>query len=827
MACLFNSTNTPEVERQYLTFLGAGADGERSTAAGDQVQWKAEKNAGNDVSAPKSNTNLATRLSNLGGWFQSRVQNTEEKHDLAEDSSPREREVELAPDGRALDLAGTLFSTPESQYHKAIELTPEGDPRLLDYLTNLGISFASRFEQTGELSDITEAILVHQKAVKLTPPGHVDAPTRLNNLAMSLSCRFEQTNELSDICEAISALQKAMELSSHEHVDMSSRHNNLGQLFYYRFILAGDEGDLEQTVSNYASAANCPAGSPRVKLDGARRWADTLLQHHQSPDIIIAFDKALSLVALIIGLEQTVQSRYTQLEEIPGLTLEAAAAACAFNRTDKALEWLEQGRCLVWTQLNNLRTPLDLLYTHDAALAKRITDTAKQLETAGSSRGQLHASMSLGEKISLEDKSRAHLDIAQQWDGLLKLARAIPGFESFLMPSPCSALMHHLPESGPIIVINMNENRCDALALLAGLEEPLHIPLPNFSIRTASTFCAILDSQLRSHNLRVRDMGAITPNDGERGIRPVPIGKRGDDHPVHLVLRGMWEDLVKPILDALGFSPVAPCSGVLPPRLWWCPTGPLSFLPLHAAGIYRGLKRESISDYVVSSYTPTVTAISNQVKNARSVDAKASGLLLTSQPSVAGASPIPGTTSEVRSIFKRAEENGVRALKYEGDELTVDVCLERMHDFSSIHLACHGSQNATEPLRSRFLFHRGSLELGRIIQSNIENGDLAFLSACETSTGQEKLSDEAVHLAAGMLAAGYRRVVGTMWSIGDDAAQSVAIMFYNYLFAQSDTGFDGAMSAYALHHATQQLRLTLDDSENSLLTWMPFVHFGY
>ncbi|KAF6747397.1 hypothetical protein DFP72DRAFT_1174903 [Ephemerocybe angulata] len=108
MACLFNSTNTPEVEHQYLTFLGAGADGERSTAAGDQVQWKAEKNAGNDVSAPKSNTNLATRLSNLGGWFQSRVQNTEEKHDLAEDSSPREREVDLAPDGR---LYGTFMVT--------------------------------------------------------------------------------------------------------------------------------------------------------------------------------------------------------------------------------------------------------------------------------------------------------------------------------------------------------------------------------------------------------------------------------------------------------------------------------------------------------------------------------------------------------------------------------------------------------------------------------------------------------------------------------------------------------------------------------------------
>ncbi|KAF5309714.1 hypothetical protein D9611_014445 [Ephemerocybe angulata] len=139
----------------------------------------------------------------------------------------------------------------------------------------------------------------------------------------------------------------------------------------------------------------------------------------------------------------------------------------------------------------------------------------------------------------------------------------------------------------------------------------------------------------------------------------------------------------------------------------------------------------------------------------------------------------------------------------------------------------HGAENAAEPLKSCFLFHEGALELSTILQANLNNADLAFLSACQTSTGEEKLTDEAVHLAAGMLAAGYRRGVGTMWSIVDQAAEDVSTAFYEYIFTHQEgchAGVDGTHSAQALHHATQQLRLRLDDSEQSLLTWVPSIY---
>jgi hypothetical protein len=50
-------------------------------------------------------------------------------------------------------------------------------------------------------------------------------------------------------------------------------------------------------------------------------------------------------------------------------------------------------------------------------------------------------------------------------------------------------------------------------------------------------------------------------------------------------------------------------SGLDRPRVWWCVTGQFTFLPIHAAGITEHGTRESASDYFVSSYIPTISAL--------------------------------------------------------------------------------------------------------------------------------------------------------------------------------------------------------------------------
>lgn len=49
------------------------------------------------------------------------------------------------------------------------------------------------------------------------------------------------------------------------------------------------------------------------------------------------------------------------------------------------------------------------------------------------------------------------------------------------------------------------------------------------------------------------------------------------------------------------------------------------------------------------------------------------------------------------------------------------------------------------------------------MKTPMPNAELAFLCACETAKGDSNVPDEALHVAATMIFAGFRGAVGTMW----------------------------------------------------------------
>lgn len=298
------------------------------------------------------------------------------------------------------------------------------------------------------------------------------------------------------------------------------------------------------------------------------------------------------------------------------------------------------------------------------------------------------------------------------------------------------------------------------------------------------------------------------------------------------------------------------------PRIWWCPTGSLAFLPLHAAGIYKkgSTPGFNVLDFAVSSYTPTISALLKNIDRAEArdkggPDATAPNVpksfLLISQSHTPGLSPIPGTKEETREIqtlintttFTRPV---IRSLLLEGRDATVARVKDELKNHSWVHFACHAIQDAYS-LKSGLHLHDRRLELLEIMKQRtmseamissdstaVTEWDLAFLSACQTGTGDENLSDEVVHIAAGMLAVGYSSVVATMWSIKDAYGKEIAVSFYKHLLNElSIPGQDGRQeengpgkAAWALDWAVSDLRKTLGDKEEGLLVWVPYVHYG-
>jgi hypothetical protein len=104
--------------------------------------------------------------------------------------------------------------------------------------------------------------------------------------------------------------------------------------------------------------------------------------------------------------------------------------------------------------------------------------------------------------------------------------------------------------SGSTVIITAYKRGCNAIALIAGLGEPLHIPLPDLTIEKASDYRAILNKKVRS-GPRFRDEGESDDEEGETEKRGVARFRRGGEKDVLYVLKALWVEMVKPILDAL------------------------------------------------------------------------------------------------------------------------------------------------------------------------------------------------------------------------------------------------------------------------------------
>ena len=251
------------------------------------------------------------------------------------------------------------------------------------------------------------------------------------------------------------------------------------------------------------------------------------------------------------------------------------------------------------------------------------------------------------------------------------------------------------------------------------------------------------------------------------------------------------------------------------PHVFWCLTGPLTTLPLHAAGLYDAqLSGPKLSDFAISSYIPTLASLLDRNDRGTVTEPR---LLAICQTSTPGQAPLHAAELEVNTI-SQCMKKGVTVLK--DSAATVETTLKAMEDCNWIHLACHGVQDMTEPTSSAIILWDGKLTLAEIIKKSLSQAELAFLSACETATGDSKLSEEAVHLAAGMLLAGYRGVIATMWSIQDEDGPTIAKAVYTQIM---DGGVPNAMrAAEALHHAALQLQ----KQGASFERWVPFIHMG-
>ena len=132
-------------------------------------------------------------------------------------------------------------------------------------------------------------------------------------------------------------------------------------------------------------------------------------------------------------------------------------------------------------------------------------------------------------------------------------------------------------------------------------------------------------------------------------------------------------------------------------RIWWFATGPLAFLPIHAAGIYAtsiAKAGPTLSDFAISSYIPNVRALAERVNSPRVLEERKTAFFIISQPATPNLARILGTTKEVLAIKQLLQNHDVQVLCLEGEAATVN----NKHGNSQLHpfrLSCPSNHQGT------------------------------------------------------------------------------------------------------------------------------------
>ncbi|MGH3947521.1 MAG: CHAT domain-containing protein [Pseudonocardiaceae bacterium] len=419
--------------------------------------------------------------------------------------------------------------------------------------------------------------------------------------------------------------------------------------------------------------------------------------------------------------------------------------------------------------------------------------------------------------------------LAQEWDESVARIRKLLGFEDFFK-SPTLDKLLTAASGGPVVIVNVSQRRCDALIVQERAVTPC--PLPQLTgeevvdrangyletLQSAETAADIHDEARRQRRERPGMAGRQAVQRAERALADAAVATEAM---LTDLLGWLWDVIAEPVLTELKLNH-APGQGDTWPRVWWCPTGPLNLLPLHAAGRHGDLGDSSfrtVMDRVISSYTPTLRALLEARKPIDGAMIDNDRLLVVGLAESPGQRPLRGVAAELDVLAELVPEQRRTVLK--GPAATRAAVQRELQTHRWVHLSCHGKQELDDPSGGGLALHDGVLSISDIATQR-HYAEFAGLSACKTATGGINLLDEAITLAAALHYTGYRHVIGTLWSVYDSVgtADLWATVYRNMVV---DGRLCPERSAEALHQATLALR---DRHPHRPSTWTPFVHIG-
>jgi tetratricopeptide (TPR) repeat protein len=371
-------------------------------------------------------------LGNLAAALRARFERTGDPDDLSEAITRLREARSLAPmPNRSIDtqLASALgeryalgsdpadLTEAIAVTREAVESTPDKHPDYSANLARLSQLLRNRFLAAGQDRDLSEAVALGRRGVAATVLDPVRRADDLQNLAALLSTVYEHNRDLRALDEALTLNRRALELLPSEHPAMIVLSQSMAELLRAKHHETGDVSVLEEAVTfarqaqtlsrlhhrdnpyalyclgaaldemvtdhnrrvameeafqAYRGAATMKSAETRVRITAGRAWGALAIRCKEPQQAVAGYAAAIEVLPVVSWRSLRFAERTRPLREYGGLAADAAAASIEAGLPGKAVELLEYGRAVIWSQVLETRGDLDELLQADPDLADQM-----------------------------------------------------------------------------------------------------------------------------------------------------------------------------------------------------------------------------------------------------------------------------------------------------------------------------------------------------------------------------------------------------------------------------------------------------------------------
>jgi tetratricopeptide (TPR) repeat protein len=392
-----------------------------------------------------------------------------------------------------------------------------------------------RFRLSHDEVDLANAI---EKLEAVSAIIHPQLYAALHDLSNALQLRFQMNRSVDDIETAIKHQTAALECVPIGHPGRSrilygfARIHSANQTPYH---------DLPLALEHAAAALLDPSSSVQSRVHGFLELLPDLVsaasQHEEAnAQLLNVFRHALQLLPQMAFLGLDVRERLRMLKQTEHLATLSAGLALRLGKARDAVEVLEEGRAVFWTQYLRLRTKFDLLPPH---LSEELVRLARQIEQATHRFKRQAPDGDSDKDRAAEDAAVvANRQLAVRFESLVKEARSLPGLERFLLHDPYPTLAR-AAEHCPVVVLLASDDCCAAIVVRGSKAPAEHVALTGVTAEQLGALSGMMQNVSREVR-NARNGRAM------RQLRP-----KGDG--ATRALRSLWEHIAKPLVTALGF----------------------------------------------------------------------------------------------------------------------------------------------------------------------------------------------------------------------------------------------------------------------------------